>query len=190
MLLTITLLGLTCALFWAGFLTRPHAIQYRSQAGFFVCLALTGLSAYFAWQESGSVAELATLIDPVPEITDVTHVPTSAEVKSIAGFMATIPGKGRGGTTQADRQDLAERASERRTDYWLMKSALQPDAIFAFYREVAPRRGWSIETDDPPWLILGRGSETLVVFVTDDFPRPGTRLLYGHSEGRPLRAQP
>jgi len=183
LLLAILLLALTAVFFWSGYRAPPHAFQSRSRAGFFICLALTGFAAYFAWRETRTIGELAELIDPVPSITDVTYVPTSAEVETIAQFLAGVPGRGTLGTTQEERRDLAERVSERRTEYWIIKTGLGSDSVFEFYRDAAPRRGWTIETDKPPWLLLARGSETLVLFVTDDFPRPETKILYGFSIG-------
>ncbi len=181
MSVTIILLVIAAAFFWAGFRAPRHALQYQSRAGFFMSLALAGFGGYFAWRESRTVAELAELIDPVPEITGVRYVPTTTDVGAVSEFLAAVPGRGRLGTTQEDRRNLAERVTERRSEYWIMKTALQPDSVFAFYREAAPRRGWTIETDRPPWLLLARGTETLFLFVTDDFPRPGIRILYGFS---------
>jgi hypothetical protein len=181
--LTIFLLVLAVVFFWAGYRAPPHPLQYRSRAGFFICLALAGFTGYFAWRETRTIGELAALIDPIPEITGITYVPTSTEAATVAQFMAATPGRGRLGTTPEARRDLAERVSERRTEYWLIKTSLRSDSVFAFYRDAAARRGWTIETDSPPWLYLARGAETLVLFVTADTPQPGSRILYGFSVG-------
>jgi hypothetical protein len=191
MALTLFLLVLAGVFFWAGFRAPRHSWQYRSRGGFVAMLVLAGFTGYFAWREARTIRALAQLIDPVPEITDVTYVPTAAEVAGISQFLATVPG-GRFRTTQEERRDFAERAREtaeqaeqHRSDYWLMKTALSPDSVFAFYREAAPRRGWTVETDDAPWLFLSRGAERFVLFVTDDFPRPETKILYALSVGEP-----
>ena len=183
MVVAILLLVLTAVFFWAGYRAPPHALQFRSRAGFFICMTLAGFAVYFAWREVRTIGELTEIIDPVPSMTDVTYVPTSAEVAAVAQFLAAVPGRGALGTTQEERRDLAEQVSERRIEYWIIKTDLESDSVFAFYKDTAPRRGWTIETNDPPWLFFARGSETLVLFVTDDFPRPGTRILYGFSMG-------
>ena len=177
----LLLLVLAALFFWSGYRAPHHPVQYRSRAGLFVCLALAGFVGYFAWQEARSLGELTKLIDPVPGITDVMYVPTSAEVAAVSKFIAAVPGQGRAGTTQEDRRNLAERVSERRSEYWLINSTLQYDPVFSFYRDAAARKGWTIESDNPPWLNLARGTEKLTLFVTDDSPPPGTRILYQFS---------
>lgn len=183
-MLTVGLLVLAVVFFWSGFL-RPSDWWFRLRAreGFFAFLLLASVSGYFALREKRTVGELAQHIDPVPEITDVTYVPTSAETLAISRFLAALPGTTRQGNTQAERQALAERMKDRRTDYWLLKTALPADSVFGFYRRAAARRGWEIRTDDPPWLMLSRGGERMVLFVTDDFPRPGIKILYGLMTG-------
>jgi hypothetical protein len=197
MTLTLFLLALAAVFFWAGFMRPPDSWQHRSQAAFVVLLALAGLAGYFAWREARTVGELAELVDPVPEITDVTYVPSAAEVAAISQFLASVPGERRLGTTQGQRRDLAQRteaaageAERRGARQWLLKTALSPDSVAAFYRHAAPRRGWTVETDDAPWLLLARGDERLVLFVTDDFPRPGTKVLYGYAISRSRKPHP
>lgn len=191
MALTLFLVVLAGVFFWAGFLARPHSWQHRSRVGFVAMLALALFTGYFAWREARTIRALAELIDPVPEITDVTSVPAGAEVAAISQFLAAVPG-GRFRTTQEERRDFAERARENaeeveqhRSNHWLLKTALSLDSVFAYYREAAPRRGWTVETDDAPWIFLSRGAERLVLFVTEDLPRPGTEILYGFSVGEP-----
>ena len=181
MALTAFILLLSAAFFWAGFRAVPHPLQYQSRAGFVVTLGLTGFAGYFAWREFRTIADLTELIDPVPEITDVSYVPTSAEVAAVSRALAAVPGTGQFGTTQQGRQELAERTGERRTDYWLVVTALSTDSVIAFYRELAPRRGWTVDTDTPPWLILSQDSVRLTLFVRDEFPRPGSKVLYASS---------
>jgi hypothetical protein len=181
MFLTAFILVLCAAFYWAGFRAAPHPLQYQSQAGFVVTLALSGIAGFFAWREFRTIADLAELIDPVPEITDVTYVPTATEVAAVSQALAAVPGKGRLGTTQEERRQLAERAGERRTDYWLIVTALSSDSVLAFYRERAPRRGWTVESDTPPWLTFSRDSGRLVLFVSDEYPGPGSKVLYAFS---------
>ena len=146
-----------------------------------ITLGLASFAGYFAWREFRTIADLAELIDPVPEITDVRYVPSTAEVAALSQMLATVPGSGHLGTTQDEREQLAERAGERRTDYWLMLTTLSSDSVLAFYRELAPRRGWTVETDTPPWLTLLQDRGRLVLFVSDEFPRPGSKVLYAFS---------
>ncbi len=181
MSLTAFILLLSAAFFWAGFRAAPHPLQYQSRAGFVVTLGLAGFAGYFAWREFRTIADLTELIDPVPEIIDVSYLPTSAEVAAVSQALAAVPGTGRLGTTQAERQQLAERAGERQTDYWLVVTALSSDSVLAFYRELAPRRGWTVDTDTPPWLTLSQNTGRLVLFVSDEFPRPGSKVLYASS---------
>ena len=181
MALTAFMLVLSAASYWAGFRAAPHPLQHQSRAGFIITLGLAGFAGYFAWREFRTIADLAELIDPVPEITNVSYVPSTAEVAAVSQVLATVPRAGRLGTTQEGRQRLAERAGERRTDYWLIVSALSSDSVLAFYRELAPRRGWTVETDTPPWLTLSQDTGRLVLFVSDEFPRPGSRVLYAFS---------
>ena len=117
MSLTAFILLLSAAFFWAGFGAAPHPLQYQSRAGFLVTLGLSGFVGYFAWREFRTIADLAELIDPVPEITDVSYIPTSAEVVAVSQALSAVPGTGQLGTTQQERQQLAERTGERRTDY-------------------------------------------------------------------------
>ena len=181
LLLLLILLVLASVFFWAGYRAPPHPFQFRSRGGFFVCLALAGLVAYFAWREAHTISELAELIDPVPGITDVTYVPNTAEVTALSQFAAAVPGEGRTGITREERRDLAERASEQRTEHWLVTTTLGSDSVFAYYRGAAARKGWTIERDNPPWLYLARGAETLVLFISADSLSPGSRVLYGYS---------
>ena len=181
MALTAFILVLSAASYWAGFRAAPHPLRHQSRAGVVVFLCLAGFAGYFAWREFRMITDLAELIDPVPEITDVRYVPSTAEVAALSQVLATVPGTARLGTTQEERQQLAERAGERRTDYWLLVTALSSDSVLAFYRQVAPRRGWTVETDTPPWLTLSRDRGRLVLFVSDEFPRPGSKVLYAFS---------
>lgn len=178
---TVILLVLAAAFFWAGYRAPRHPLQYRSRAGFFICLALAGLVGYFAWRELRTIGELAELIDPVPEIIDVTYVPTTVEAATVSKFMAGVPGRGRAGTTQGERRKLAGRLSERRSEYWLINTKLASASVFAFYQDAASRNGWTIETFNPPWLYLARGTEKLVLYVTETSSRSGARVLYEFS---------
>jgi hypothetical protein len=185
MTLTAFLLLLSAAFYWAGFRAAPHPLQYRSQAGFVLTLGLASFAGFFAWRESRTIAELAELIDPVPEITGVTYVPSTGDVAAVSQLLAAVPGSSRLGTSQDERRRLADRAKDRRTEYWLMRTALSPDSVLGFYRERGPRRGWTVETDTPPWLTLSRDGAPLLLFVSDESPRPGSKVLYAFTPPRP-----
>jgi len=181
MFLTALILALCTAFFWAGFKAPRHPLRYQSQAGFVVTLCLAGFTGYFDWRESQTLADLADHIDPVPGITDVSYVPTSGEVAALSQVLAAAPSSGRLGATQEERRQLADEARQQHTDYWLVKTALFSDSVLAFYRERGPRRGWTVETDSRPWLILSSESGRLVLFVSDESPRPGSKVMYSFS---------
>lgn len=181
MLLTALILVLSTAFFWAGFMAPPHAWQHRSQAGFVVTLGLAGFTGYLVWRESQTLADLADLIDPVPGITDVSYVPTSTEVAALSQILAAAPSSGRLGATPEERRQLADEARQQHTDYWLVKTALFSDSVLAFYRKRGPWRGWTVETDTPPWLIMSHESGRMLLFVSDESPRRGSKVLYSFS---------
>lgn len=179
---TVVLLVLAAIFFVAGVRSAHDTFRQGSRVGFVACLALALFTGYFALRASRAVRDLAELIDPVPGITDVSYVPTAAEAAAISRFLAAVPAASRFGTTPQERRRTAEAARDRRTDYWLVETAVAVDSVFAFYRTTAPRRGWRIELDDPPWLFLSRIDETLFLFVTDDRPRRA-KVLYGFARG-------
>lgn len=73
------------------------------------------------------------------------------------------------------------RAAARCTQYWLLKTTMSSDSVRAFYRTSAPIRGWTVEMDTPPLLILSQDSGRMVLFVSDPFPQSGTKVLYGYT---------
>jgi len=178
MLLTAFLVVLSVVSYWAGFRAPAHPLQYESKFGFVALLGLALFSGYFAWREMSAIAELAKFIDPVPSITDVSYVPTSAEVLAISKFIAAVPVTGPLSASGADRQQLVKDAQNRRVEYWVLSTRLSRDSVVAFYREAAPRRGWSLETDASPWLSFSRDLDQLTLFVSDQSPRPGSKVLY------------
>lgn len=184
LLLTIFMLVMSALFFWAGYLTPPpRPYQYRLRSAFYIFLALACFSGYFALREAHTIGELAELIEPVADITDVTYIPTSAEVAAISKFMAVAPSGRRMRTTREERRKLSDEADTRSSEYWLISTALAPDQVFAFYRKTADLRGWTIVQDNPPWLRLVRDSMTLALYVTDDRPGSGARVLYSFTPG-------
>ena len=187
--LTILLSVVTAVFYWAGYRGPHHSFQYKSKVGFFFALALTILAAYFTWREARTLSELSELVDPLPSITDViTYVPTSTEVSALSQLLSKVPGEGSLGSDREAHRNLTEQTQNRRTEYWIVSTRLRADSVVAFYRKTAPLRGWRIATDSPPWLTLKRDSERLILFVSDDFPRPGSSVLYGFSASSPHKA--
>jgi hypothetical protein len=157
-LLLVLLLLLAGASFWAGFRAPPHPLQYLSVTGFMVILGLAGITAYFAQRELHTIEELEALITPVPEITDVTYVPTVRETAAIAL--------------------LSGQPAERDQEYWIVETRLGPDSVRGHYRRAGPRDGWRVQEDLPNWLVLSRGEAQLSVFMTELRRGPGTKVLH------------
>ena len=157
-LLLAVLVLLAAASFWAGFRAPPHPLQYLSVVGVAVFLGLAGFTAYFAQRELQTLDELAVLIAPVPEITDVTYVPTVEETAAIAL--------------------LSGQPADRDQDYWIVETRLEPDAVRAHYRRAGPRKGWRVEESLPNWLVLSKGREQLSVFTTELRRGSGSKVLH------------
>lgn len=176
---------LAAVAFWAGFRAAPHPWQYKSQAGFVVLLGLAGFTGYFAWREHRTVAELSRLIDPVPEITDVMHVPTPAEIQAISRAAAAVPGEGRGGlgTTPDQRREFAASVEGLRARYWKLETSLSLEQVADFYRYPHRRNGWNLTVDEPPWLAFQRTPESLTVFIQADRTSPRTKVWYIYDPG-------
>lgn len=183
MLLPAALLAFSILFFWAGFRAPPHALQHQSKAGFFLFSALVVFSSYFGFREATALSDLRAVIDPVPNVTDVSYVPSRAEASGISDFIAALPAEGRMGTAEESRRRLAEASKDRNTDYWIIKTTLSPDAVVGFYRDAGLRRGWALESESSPFLFLARGSSRLAIFVSDQSPGAGSRVLYALSSG-------
>ena len=169
----------TALFFYFGFLRPPELHPHRLRTGFAVMLLLTSVSGYFAWREWRSLQELTALIDPIPEISDVVYVATLGEIQAIANMAAAVPGGSRFGATQAERQSFAARLPDDPPRYWIPSSTtLTPDEVATFYRDASHRRGWTIETDAPPWIILSRGPEQLMLFARKDWTETDVLYIY------------
>lgn len=178
--LLLLVLALAAIAFWAGFRAAPHPWQYKSQAAFVVLVGLAVFTGYFAWREHRALRELSLVIDPVPEITDVMYVPTSAEIQAIARGVAAVPGEGHGGlgSTPDQRRAFAESVDGLDGRYWKLETKLSPDRVAEFYRDASHRNGWDLTIDELPWLGLVRGNEALTIFVQDDWKSPHTTIWY------------
>lgn len=183
--LFVLVIILAAVSYWAGFRAPPHPWQYKSQAGFAVFVGLAIFTGYFAWREHRTVTELARLIDPVPEITDVMHVPTPTEVQAIARAVAAVPGEGRHGlgSTPEQRRHLAEEVEKLEQRYWKLETKLSPDQIAEFYRDSRHLNGWRLTIDDAPWLGFERQPETLTIFVHDNWKSSDTGVWYIYDPG-------
>ena len=101
--LLLLILALAAISYWAGFRAAPHPGQYRSQAGFFILIALAVFSGYFVYREFSAIDSLAEIIEPVPEIRGVPPLGTHPGGALAAGeeLTATDPaavGASDGGT--------------------------------------------------------------------------------------------
>lgn len=179
--LLLILLFLAVVMFWAGFLAPAQPRQHRAQVGFFVALALAGMAGYFAWRESRALGELEALVGRLSAVEEVDYVPTAAEVATLTRLLAATPSIGRFATEAGYERALADQAAERRTDYWIVKRRLTAESAFALHRREVARRGWTIETDSFPWLLLSRKGDRMLIFASDDWPRPGFTILYAYT---------
>jgi len=113
---------------------------------------------------------------------------------AVTNFLSAIsPVAGTRYTTPKERRDVIAHVrhdlARPQTRYWLTLTDMSVDSVFDCPRGVVPRSAWTAEVDEPPWLILSRGTERLFLVVTTDLPRSGseagTKLLYGYtSDGR------
>jgi uncharacterized membrane protein YfcA len=158
--------------------SRPSLFRRWAQGSFVAGLGLIAFTSYFAWREHQTVSELARLVDPIPEITEVTYVPTPAELQAVAGALAATPGTTRTGDTQADRRETARRIGTVQSRYWLLKTSLGPQDVVEFYAAPEHRSGWDIASQDESWIIMNGAAGRLIIFTTTDWPRPGTQVLY------------
>lgn len=163
---------------YSGFLYRHHVKQshrHTWRAVFLAMLFMISLSGYFGVREKRTAGELAGLIDVVPEVTDVSYVPTVAEQQAVDGILTALLVEYQQAARLAVPPDTA---AEPR--YWLLTTALDPAAAEAFYERDENRRGWQIDAQDRGVFLLSRGDERLIVFIRDAWPRPGTLVIYVH----------
>lgn len=126
-----------------------------------------GLVGYFGVREKQAVSELARIIDPVPEITDVLYLPTGGELQAISNALSTISRESGQGP---DFSDMTQR-------YWKLETKLSREEVMSFYELESHRRGWSVVTQDRKYLQLRRERERLIVFLPDDWS-PETSVWY------------
>lgn len=186
-MLTLVLAAVAAVFFYFGFL-RPYEpiVTFRLRGGSIVMIAAAVFSGYFDWRDARSLGELESLIDPVPEMTEATYVPTASEIRAIAQALAAVPGDGRfGASPQAERRRLAGAIEESSTRTWILETTSEPAEIAAFYRDPDHRRGWSLDVDQPPWLMMSRGEERLTLFIRERWA--ARAVLYIHDPGSPGR---
>ena len=160
--------------YWAGFKTKPHPLQHQSQAGFFIFIFLAIFSGYFALSEFSAIDKLAEIIEPVPYISDVSYIPTKSEASTVSSIVSTaIPPHAK----DAHRQ-LDDSLRQRKTDYWLVKSTLSTNTIIEFYQHNAQNKGWILEKETLPWMMFSRGMDKLSIYISDDNPGTGSKILY------------
>ena len=172
--MVLVFLAFAAMSYWAGFKAKPHPAQYKSQAGFFVFIFLALFSSYFALRELSTIDELAEIIDLVPNITDVSYIPSKSEVATISSIVsaATPPHK------NEKHQQLDDSLRQRQTDYWLAKSTLPANSVVEFYQHNAQNKGWILEKETLPWMMFSRGMDKLSIYISDDNPGTGSKILY------------
>lgn len=151
------------------FLHRPLFANSRRRArtGFVITLLMIGVAGYFGFREKRSMAELARLIDPVPDVTDVTYIPTGPELAAVSAALSSFAD---GRARPADFTGMTRR-------FWKLETTLLPAEVMAFYGVEANRGAWSVVAQDEQVLQLRRGPEGMTVFLVDDWD-PGTSVWY------------
>ena len=130
-------------------------------------IGLIAVSGYFGWRETRTVGELTQLIEPVPDIADVTYVPTAAEMLVVQAAVSP--------ESADERPPGNEPATQR---FWLLKTKLSVREAFAFCKAAARRAGWTVEPQDEGMLMLRRGEERMLIVVAQDWPLPETKVSY------------
>ena len=178
--LTLSAAAGSAALFYAGFLAKrlPTGWTYRTRGGFVVMVLLTLFAGYFDWKDYNALKEIAAIIEPVPEITGITRVPSPAELQAVSAALAAVPGRGRFGTTQEQRRELDRETRELRARYWIVETKLSGEEVFEFYRAPEHRSGWTLVSDQPPYLELERGSARLTLFVSESWTTGKVLYIY------------
>ena len=172
--MAIACLALAAISYWAGFKAEPHPVQYHSQVGFFIFVLMAVFASYFATRNFSAIGELSAIIDPVPEITEVSYIPTKSEASAISNMLGT--------TTPPHNKDsqlqLNKLIHERRTEYWSVTTPLPASSILKFYRDNAHKKGWTVKNESLPWLMFTRGPEKLSIYISDNDSGIGSKLLY------------
>jgi hypothetical protein len=183
MFLTLLSAALAATFFYYGFVAPGRHARGQLKAGFVIMIAMTMFAGYFAWREFRSVGELAELIEPVPEITDVMYVPTPGEIQGLSSALSAAPALSRRSRPE-DIDRLAAEAKAMTTRHWSLETRLSVAEVVAFYRDARNRRDWILTRQEPPALILKRNSESMFIWVlaADE----GSSVYYSHdsnSEG-------
>lgn len=139
---------------------------------------LTACTGYFAWRDYASIRELKHLID-LPPYDSTIYVPRTSEVRTIARLLPSrLPPNYplSAGESTALKNDLAKAKDYDPT--WILKTSHTPAFVRDFYQDEKRRKGWTITVDTPVGLILKNQKSVLTIFFTEDFPRPGTSIVY------------
>jgi len=167
--------------YWAGFRAKPHPLQYKSQAGFFIFILLAIFAGYFTVREFSAIDELSVIIDPVPGITEVIYIPSNSEASAVTSLLSTVtPPHNKDAQLQ-----LEELIHERQSEYWSVTTSLPASSVLKFYRDNARKKGWTINNDRLPWLIFSRGPEKLSIYISGTDSGIGSRLLYSVELSKP-----
>jgi hypothetical protein len=169
LVLTVVLLALRRAS-W-----RPRFYYWPSVAVFAVLAVFTG---YFAWRDHDSVRQLKALVDLPPYDRSV-YVPRAAEIRTIARSLPANVPPNFPVTRQQNEQVRNELMSAKDLGtFWILETSSSPDSILYFYKNENHRKGWEITEQSRIHFVFRRQSSTLAIFFLDDFPRPGTTIVY------------
>lgn len=172
--LVLLTLSLAAISYWAGFKAAPHPAQYLSKSGFFVFLALSLFSSYFAYREHSTISELEQIIEPVPGITEVTYIPGDKERAAVTTIaqLATPPYK------KNDSPRPVSPQPDYQSRYWMVTTSLPINSVIDFYRDRASKTGWKIEQVSQPWMRFTRNNEQLSIYISANNYGGGSTILY------------
>lgn len=147
---------------------RPRALW-----GLTLCTVLALVTFWFAGKENQALVELSALIEPVPEISDVTWIMSGPEMEQAQDLI--LPQGGDGSLADMD------------TRIYNVVTDLPADQAAAFYMNPAHCRDWVLDADNSriqatrslSVLLLKRGEERMVITVLEDWTE--TQVWYAYT---------
>jgi hypothetical protein len=134
------------------------------------------------WRDYASLGQLRELVQ-IPEVVDVTAVPSRQQMQAIVSAMQKSPVKPWLATSE-DIQELATRIRDNKnpTQMWILVTSLKPAAVGDFYQSEEHRPGWEVAAKAPGCcMLLRRGSSELLVAFGPDRAGKGTQVVYSLS---------
>jgi hypothetical protein len=139
---------------------------------------LTGFVGHFAWRNHESIRQLKALVD-LPPYDKSVYVPRGSEIRTIARLLpANVPPNFPLTRQENERTKNEMESAKDLGTFWLLETSSRPDSVRDFYEEEQHRQGWEIAEQSPIDVVLKRQNSTLEIFFLDDFPRPGTGIVY------------